>query len=92
MRLNIFLQLDQKENDQRWRTNKRFNEHAGFLCQSKNFMEKKMYSNREQQTKTKPKTLRTLKVGTEVITRQRAESLTMAHRHADLEDYGIRIV
>lgn len=42
--------------------------------------------------KTKPKTLRTLKVGTEVITRQRAESLTMAHRHADLEDYGIRIV
>lgn len=51
-----------------------------------------MYSNREQQTKMKPKTLRTLKVGTEVITRQRAESLTMAHRHADLEDYGIRIV
>lgn len=51
-----------------------------------------MYSNREQQTKMKPKTLRTLKVGTEVITRQRAESLTMAYRHADLEDYGIRIV
>lgn len=36
-----FLQLDQKENDQRWRTNKHFNEHAGFLCQSKNFTEKK---------------------------------------------------
>lgn len=90
--IKLFLQLGQKENNQRWRTNKHFNERAGFLCQRKNFTKIKLYSNREQKTKMKPETSRTLKVGTEVITRQKAESLTVARRHGGLEDYGIRKV